>query len=88
MKGGAKMVEPIRNYDYFNLDDNGNLTFTFWDEYDVKDFGHSNKGLYSPSRIINELGVTRLKLMGFGNITHKDIRPNEYEKGVTERLEN
>ena len=27
MKGGAKMVEPVRNYDYFNLD-NGNLTFT------------------------------------------------------------
>ena len=27
IKGGAKIVEPIRSSDSSNLDDNGNLTF-------------------------------------------------------------
>ena len=29
IKGAANIEEPIRNYDSFNLDDNGNLTFTY-----------------------------------------------------------
>ena len=48
-------MEPVRNYDYFDLNDNGNLAFTF--EKDVKDLGNISKCLYSPSRIINELGI-------------------------------
>ena len=27
IKGGANIVEPIRDYDSFDIDDNGNLTF-------------------------------------------------------------
>ena len=27
IKGGANVVEPIRDYDSFDIDDNGNLTF-------------------------------------------------------------
>ena len=43
IKGGDKIVKPIRNYDSFDLDDNGNLTFTYKNE--VIDFGNFNEGL-------------------------------------------
>ena len=66
-------MESIRNYGYLNLDDNGHLTFMC--ENEVKDLGDINKGLYSPARMINELSVNRLKLMGFTNITDEDIHP-------------
>ena len=46
IKGGAKIVEPIRNYDSFNLDDNGNLTFLRKDE--VIDLSNINEDLDSP----------------------------------------
>ena len=55
-----------------DLDDNGKLTFTF--EYKVINFGNINEGLIPPSRI-RELGINRLKLMGFTNITDEDIHP-------------
>ena len=55
VKGGVKIVEPIRSSDYLKLDDNGNLTFKY--ENDVKILGNINKCLYSPSRMIKELGV-------------------------------
>ena len=35
IKGSAKIVEPIRNYDSFNLDDNGNLKFKYGKEDSV-----------------------------------------------------
>ena len=73
IKGGAKIVEPIRNYDCLNLDDNGNLTIVRKDE--AIDLGNINEGLNSPSKIIKELGVKRLKLMGFTNITDEDTHP-------------
>ena len=46
IKGGAKLVEPIRNYDSLNLDNTGNLTFIRKDE--VIDLGNINEGLHSP----------------------------------------
>ena len=55
IKGGAKIVEPIRNYDSFNLDDNGNLTFVRKD--DVIHLGNINEGLISPSEMIEKLLV-------------------------------
>ena len=67
IKGGAKIVEPIRNYDSFYLDDNGNLNFKNGKE--DKYIGDINEGLNSPSKMIKKLGVNRLKLIGFSNIT-------------------
>ena len=58
IEGDAKIVEPIRSSDYFNLDDNDHLTFKY--ENDNKSFGNINKSLYSPSRMVKELGVTGL----------------------------
>ena len=71
IKGDAKIGEPIRDYSSFDPDDNGNLTFT----YKVINLGNINEGLKRPSTIIKKLGVNRLKLMGFSNITDEDIRP-------------
>ena len=49
IKGGASIKEPIRNYDNFDLDHNGNLTFTYKNK--VINFGNINEGLIPPSRI-------------------------------------
>ena len=66
IKGGANIEKPVRNYDCFDLDDNGNFTFTY--ENKVIDFGNIKEGLLPPSKI-RELDVNRLKLIGFRNIT-------------------
>ena len=73
IRGGANTDEPIRNYDSFDLDDNGNLIFVHKSE--VIGLGNINKGPDSPSKMIKKLSVNRLKLMGFTNITDEDIHP-------------
>ena len=73
IKGGANIVEPIRDYDSFDIDDNGNLTFVCKNE--VIGLGNINEGLDSPSKMIKKLGINRLRLMGFGNITYENIYP-------------
>ena len=67
IKGGANIVEPIRDYDSYDIDDNGNLTFVRKNE--VIGLRNINEGLDSPSKMIKKLGVNRLRLMGFRNIT-------------------
>ena len=62
IKRGAKIGEPIRIYDSFDLDDNGNLTFTYKNR--VIDLGDINEGLNAPSKIFNKLSVKRLKNNG------------------------
>ena len=66
-------MEPIRSTDCLNLDDNGNLTFVRKNK--TIDLGNINSVLYSPSRIVEELGGNRLKLIGFSNITDEDAQP-------------
>ena len=73
IKGGANIVEPIRDYDSFDVYDNGNLTFVRKNE--VIGLGNINESLDSPSKMIKKLGVNRLRLMGFRNITDEDIYP-------------
>ena len=46
IKGGANIVNPIRDYDSFDIDDNGNLTFVRKNE--VIGLGNINEGLNSP----------------------------------------
>ena len=66
-------MEPIRDYNNLDLDDNGYLTFKYGDN--VKGLGNINESLIPPSRMIKELCVNRLKLMGFRNITDEDVHP-------------
>ena len=73
IKGSANIVEPIRDYDSFDIDDNGNLTFVRKNE--VIDLGNINEGLDSPSKMIKKLDVNRLRLMGFRNTMNEDIYP-------------
>ena len=72
--------KPIRDHNGFDLDDNGNLIFTYKNK--VINLGNINEGLKTPSTIIKELGVNRLKLMGFRNITDEDVKPyrSRYKK--------
>ena len=83
IKGGANIVEPIRDYDSFDIDDNGNLTFLHKNE--VIGLGSINEGLDSPSKMIKKLGANRLRLTGFRNITfiltELDIRMPERRLG-------
>ena len=64
INGGANVVDPIRDYDSFDLDDSGNLTFVGKNE--VIGLGNINEGLDSPSKIIKKLGVNTLRLMALG----------------------
>ena len=73
IEGGDKIMKPIRSTDYLNLDNNGNLTFVRKNK--AIDLGNVNRDLYSPSRMVEELGVNRLNLLGFRDITGEDIRP-------------
>ena len=73
IKGGANIVGPIRDYDSFYIDDNGNLTFVCKNE--EIGLGNIDEGLDSPSKMIKKLGVNRPELMGFRNITDEDIYP-------------
>ena len=70
---GEPIVKPIRNYDNFKLSDDGELTFV--DKRTVIDLGNINEGLRSPWDI-QKLGVKKLKLMGFRNLTDEDVQPH------------
>ena len=70
---GEPIIKPIRNYDNFKLSDGGELTFV--DKRTVIDLGIINEGLRSPWDI-QKLGVKKLKLMGFRNLTDEDVQPH------------
>ena len=77
---GEPTVKPIRNYDNFKLADDGALTYV--DKRPVLDLGNINEGLITPWDM-DKLGVKRLKLMGFLNITDEDVNP--YKKKYKRR---
>ena len=64
IKGGTN-IEKLStvNYDSFNLDDNGNLTFIRKNK--VIYLGNIEEGLRPPSKIAKELGVNALKINWF-----------------------
>ena len=72
IQNGIPIEEPIRNYDNFKLADDGKLTFVC--KRSVIDLGNINRRLKS-SWEIRKLGVNKLKLMGFTNITYEDSNP-------------
>ena len=68
----GRPTEPIRKYDNFKLADDGALTYIY--KKTVIDLGNINERIKPPSEI-RKLGVTKLKLMGFTDITDKDVQP-------------
>ena len=69
---GELVLNPIRKYENFKLADDGALTFV--DKRTLIDLGNINERLKSPSEI-RRIGVKKLKMMGFVNITDEDANP-------------
>ena len=70
---GITIAEPIRNYDNFKLVDDGEISYVY--KRTVINLGNINERLKSPWEICN-LSVTKLRLMGFMNITDEDAQPH------------
>ena len=72
IKGGKPIVDPIRDYSKFKLKTDGTLSYKY--KKSVIYLGNIDKGLKSLTEI-SKLGVNKLRLMGFTNITYEDIQP-------------
>ena len=72
IQGGKPITEPVREYRNFKLTKNGKLSYKY--KRTVIDFGNINDRLKAPWEILR-LGVTKLRLMGFSNLTYEDINP-------------
>ena len=72
IQGGKPIIEPIREYRNFKLSKNGKLSYVY--KKTVIDFGNINNRLKAPWEI-RKLGVAKLRLMGFRNLTYEDINP-------------
>ena len=70
IKEGEPIVEPIANYGSLKLADDGELTYVY--KRTVIDLGNIN-GRLETSWEIRKLGVNKLKIMGFTNITDEDV---------------
>ena len=72
IQGGEPIIEPMREYRNFKLTKNGKLSYVY--KRTVIDFGNINNRLKA-SWEIRKLGVAKLRLMGFRNLTYEDINP-------------
>ena len=72
IKKDEPIIDPIREYRNFKLSDDGELTYVY--KRTVIDLGNINKRLKA-SWEIRKLGVSKLKSIGFTNITYEDINP-------------
>ena len=72
IQGGKPIIGPVREYRNFKLTKNGKLSYKY--KRTVIDFGNINDRLKAPWEI-RRLGVTKLRLMGFSNLTYEDINP-------------
>ena len=73
IRKGEPVLDPIRKYDNFKLADDGSLTFVY--KRIVIDLGNINERIKSPSEL-RRLSVTKLRSMGFTNITDEDVQPH------------
>ena len=73
-------MDPIRNYDNFKLADDGEISYIY--NNTVIDLGNINERLVKAPWEIRKLGVTKLRSMGFTNITDEDVQPHraKYKK--------
>ena len=62
----------MREYQNFKLIKNGKLSYVY--KRTVIDLGNSNNRLKAPWEI-RKLGVSKLRLIGFRDITYEDINP-------------
>ena len=76
---GEPVLNPIRKYDNFKLADDGKISYVH--KRTVIDLGNINERLKAPWEM-HKLGVSKLKLMGFVNITDEDVNPykQKYKK--------
>ena len=65
-------MEPMREYRNFKLTKSGKLSYVY--KKTVIDFGNINNRLKAPWEI-RKLGVAKLRLIGFRDITYEDINP-------------
>ena len=72
IQGGEPIIEPMREYRNFKLTKNGKLSYVY--KRMVIDLGNINEGLKAPWEI-RKLGVKKLRLMDFRNLTYEDINP-------------
>ena len=72
IQGGKPIIEPMREYRNFKLTKNGKLSYKC--KRTVIDLGNIDEGLKAPWEI-RKLGVNKLRLMGFRNLTYEDINP-------------
>ena len=72
IQGGEPIIDPMREYQNFKLTKNGKLSYKY--KRTVIDFGNINDRLKAPWEI-RRLGVAKLRLMGFRNLTYEDINP-------------
>ena len=72
IQGGEPIIDPIRECRNFKLTKNGKLSYVY--NRTVIDFGNINNRLKAPWEI-RKLGVAKLRLMGFRNLTYEDINP-------------
>ena len=70
---GGRPIEPIRNYNNFKLADDGALTYV--DKRTVINLGNINDEIEPPWEM-RRLGVKKLRLIGFMNITDEDVQPH------------
>ena len=72
IQGGKPIIDPIREYRNFKLTKNGKLSYVY--KKTVIHFGNINNRLKAPWEI-RKLGVAKLRLIGFKDITYEDINP-------------
>ena len=72
IQGGEPIIEPMRECRNFKLTKNGKLSYKY--KRTVIDLGNINEELKAPWEI-RKLGVAKLRLMGFRNLTYEDINP-------------
>ena len=72
IQGGEPITEPVREYRNFKLTKNGKLSYKY--KRTVIDLGNINDKLKAPWEI-RRLGVSKLRLMGFRNLTDEDANP-------------
>ena len=72
IQGGKPIIDSVREYRNFKLTKNGKLSYVY--KRTVIDLGNINNRLKAPWEI-RKLGVSKLKLMGFRNLTYEDINP-------------
>ena len=67
----GKPIGPIRKYDNFKLADDGALAYIY--KRTLIDLDNINERIKPPSAI-RKLGVTKLRSMGFTDITDEDVQ--------------